>query len=93
MKTLLLCFVAVFCVAVTLGERCYTQDDCKDGECCTGGISPWVKGSCKNLANEGESCDPASPDTGKYFLHCPCKSGLRCDDSKKIMGSIKCVRE
>ncbi|GFT15261.1 colipase_C domain-containing protein [Nephila pilipes] len=93
MKTLLLCFVGVLCVVVTFGESCFSQEDCKDGECCTGGITPWLKGRCKNLAEEGESCDPGSPSTGKYFLNCPCRSGLICDDSVKVMGSIKCIRK
>ncbi|GIY41135.1 hypothetical protein CDAR_603701 [Caerostris darwini] len=90
---ILFCFIGALCAATVLGNRCYSQEDCSEGECCTGGITPWLKGSCSNLAEEGEACDPATPSTGKYFLNCPCKEGLTCDDSAQVMGKIKCVRK
>ncbi|CAL1272347.1 unnamed protein product [Larinioides sclopetarius] len=94
MKILLVCLIGSLCVLSTLGERtrCYSQSDCNDNECCTGGISPWIKGHCQDFSQEGEACDPGQPDTGKYFLYCPCRDGLVCDNSGKTMGSIKCVK-
>ncbi|KAG8188026.1 hypothetical protein JTE90_009900 [Oedothorax gibbosus] len=82
-------------IVVCMGEekRCYSQEDCDNGYCCTGGITPWLKGSCKKLSEEGESCDPNPPTTGKYFLNCPCKENLKCDDSIMIVGKIRCIRE
>lgn len=43
----------LFFQAVALG--CYSQRDCKEGYCCTGGITPWLKGVCRKLGEEGKT--------------------------------------
>nr|XP_042913103.1 U9-ctenitoxin-Pr1a-like [Parasteatoda tepidariorum] len=93
MKWLFLCFIGISCFAYAFSERCYSGDDCREGECCTGGITPWIKGSCRPLEKEGDVCDPNSPDTGKYFMRCPCESSLKCVTKENVVGGSICVRE
>uniref|UniRef100_A0A4Q8K1F3 U15-Liphistoxin-Lsp1a_1 n=1 Tax=Liphistius sp. SGP-2016 TaxID=1905180 RepID=A0A4Q8K1F3_9ARAC len=76
-----LIFLAAFLASVLIlsgANRCYSRYDCQEGTCCAGGITPYIRGSCQDLAEEGEKCDPNPPDTEKYFLYCPCVEGLHC---------------
>ncbi|XP_054706263.1 U8-theraphotoxin-Hhn1c 1-like [Uloborus diversus] len=86
-------FIIASCLCFTTILGCYSQDDCDEGYCCTGGLSPWVKGSCKKYGEKGDTCDPDKPDVGKYFLTCPCRDGLRCvyTSVNAPFGQTQCV--
>ncbi|XP_035220025.1 U9-ctenitoxin-Pr1a-like isoform X1 [Stegodyphus dumicola] len=95
MKLLVFCLLIVI-YTVSASERgCYSQVDCPDGYCCTGGISEWRKGVCRKMAKEGELCDPYPPSTAKYYLRCPCVEGLKCVKTEEVVStkSPVCVRE
>ncbi|XP_055939401.1 U3-aranetoxin-Ce1a-like [Argiope bruennichi] len=83
MKTF--CFLAVaFCLVcfatAELNEKCDSNADCEEGECCVQ-LSRFLSPKCKPLRKEHEFCMPEPEkflQDDKYSFMCPCSEGLTC---------------
>merc|ERR1711872_559387 len=71
-----------------LGKRCSSESECKDDECCT----PFLIGHrCRRDLSEGDYCAKSYIGThiDRIYRKCPCKTGLTCRTTKKILGLFK----
>ncbi|XP_054718705.1 U3-aranetoxin-Ce1a-like [Uloborus diversus] len=80
--TILIGFVVCLFIAVGAEfEKCQSNDDCEEGECCVS-IIEFLPSRCRKLRQKGDFClkdfDGHFEDD-KYNLFCPCAEGLHCE--------------
>ncbi|GFY71973.1 prokineticin domain-containing protein [Trichonephila inaurata madagascariensis] len=104
MKSLCVLALVFCCVYVAVAEvnnKCESNADCDEDECCVSFLQSLKHAKCKKLRGKGDWCVPNVNlhEQEKYHYMCPCVEGLNCipeeveerDDGIIIYRNSKCL--